>query len=707
MKAKIILCFLSLLLIPSIAFAVCCQCLSDCSGSVNEYTCEISWGCAYLPELDCYGGISCIIPSTSTTSSTTSTSSITTTTASLDPICCDLPSEGFCERITQSACTGQGGYPHPGYKCCSTGGMNSECMNVLVCPTTSSTTTSSTTSSTTTTTIASKGCCAFPDGTCGDDYTYPQCYEGSWTSGTQCCPDGTCQIPPCVTTGCCEFTDGTCGDGYTYLQCNYQGYWTQGTQCCPDGTCQYFPCVTTSSTTTSTTTTIDTTCGTGAGELCDGFNRAFCAPASYTPPNLECAGVCRYHFYPTGNTENNECTYPTPQCVCNKETACDPCIEGLTCISTGCVSCNNNPPTCEIELDCSNNYQCDCDSECASGHCCYSDTYGDMRCSADECDEISCTDELHHTDCPGCMACVNEVCVENIAKSLGKICNDCGNDADGNPIAACACWQGQCVPWYCDTACGEPTGECKIVVYPDFSCDSTYYGFDYQFSTPVYECITGLGQYAQPGSVCCCNSGTEEPECYDDNDCLDPSKPNCCPNHVCHECCTHDDCINNPDGSYCKAETLTCGCTNPLYHCQEPAQICPYNIAEKCSPVTYTCECGSCTYGADNAECDPAFPCCTGVPTPSGPGDESGIQYKCVEKGRLSAYLEWLCDPGTWYECNEENLDRIQAWDTYKYKCVYEDGYKWIDISNEIDWTSILNNIVQKIIISITGLKLF
>ena len=41
-------------------------------------------------------------------------------------------------------------------------------------------------------TVETEGCCAFPDGTCGDDYTYMQCYEGTWSPGTQCC-DGECR----------------------------------------------------------------------------------------------------------------------------------------------------------------------------------------------------------------------------------------------------------------------------------------------------------------------------------------------------------------------------------------------------------------------------------------------------------------------------------------------------------------------------------
>ena len=94
-----------------------------------------------------------------------------------------------------------------------------------------------------------------------------------------------------TSTGCCAFPDGTCGNDYTYLQCYYQGYWSSGTQCCPDGTCAA-SCVTTSSTTTSIDSchtsapwtwnycSPDCKCNAGEGD-CDtnaDCNTGYCAP---------------------------------------------------------------------------------------------------------------------------------------------------------------------------------------------------------------------------------------------------------------------------------------------------------------------------------------------------------------------------------------------------------------------------------------------
>lgn len=93
----------------------------------------------------------------------------------------------------------------------------------------------------------------------------------------------------------------------------------------------------------------------------------------------------------------------------------------------------------------------------------------------------------------------------------------------------------------------------------------------------------------------------------------------------------------------------------------------------------------------------------------SGAEGRGGVQFIC--KGTIENNL-WLCDTGTWIECNEDNVNKIQEWDNYKYQCVQEDGeFKWIDISEETgedsDLVSIFTGFINRVIIFVAGLRLF
>ncbi len=81
----------------------------------------------------------------------------------------------------------------------------------------------------------------------------------------------------------------------------------------------------------------------------------------------------------------------------------------------------------------------------------------------------------------------------------------------------------------------------------------------------------------------------------------------------------------------------------------------------------------------------------------------------CVDKRTVQnvGQVSYLCDPGVWVECNEDSLDTIQAWDNYQYKCVYDEKFKWIDVSEQSgsDIVSIAVDFIKKLLY-FTGFKL-
>jgi hypothetical protein len=109
---------------------------------------------------------------------------------------------------------------------------------------------------------------------------------------------------------------------------------------------------------------------------------------------------------------------------------------------------------------------------------------------------------------------------------------------------------------------------------------------------------------------------------------------------------------------------------------------CPGNIAEKCLS-TNICDCGTCDVGSDrNQACDTGF-CCTGN---NNIGPASGSS--CVSKATITNSV-WLCDPGTWFKCDEAGLNQVSEFNNRTFECVNKNGdYQWIETtqSSLVDW---------------------
>lgn len=306
------------------------------------------------------------------------------------------------------------------------------------------------------------------------------------------------------------------------------------------------------------------------GEFCDDTETCVeCNEDFPCPDGQQCVGgVCECPPSKPYKNSKGECvpclegTCPTGT-VCTKD-GCEPvdCEDGVyNVVKEKCVQCNNtgdckNPNEC-----CSDNNDCNC---CPG----FIRDYTTGLCIEEpDCDEDS--------DCPECMVCTSEGCVDIVCPP-GKVCVpgegcveecDCANPGCSNPGAACSPLpNGRCYCHACSGGCDDST-DCG----PDCYCN-------------------GSNQCAPNNCSGKCSDGTDcgpNCGCNDDGDCVPCDSVNCatdpencskilgcgCNGGNCEKKndCEEKDCSNSFDcGQDCTCDEAVCqDCAN--YSCADCA----------------------------------------------------------------------------------------------------------------------------------------
>lgn len=306
------------------------------------------------------------------------------------------------------------------------------------------------------------------------------------------------------------------------------------------------------------------------GEFCDDTETCVeCNEDFPCPDGQQCVGgVCECPPSKPYKNSKGECvpclegTCP-PGTVCTKD-GCEPvdCEDGVyNVVKEKCVQCNNtgdckNPNEC-----CSDNNDCNC---CPG----FIRDYTTGLCIEEpDCDEDS--------DCPECMVCTSEGCVDIVCPP-GKVCVpgegcveecDCANPGCSNPGAACSPLpNGRCYCHACSGGCDDST-DCG----PDCYCN-------------------GSNQCAPNNCSGKCSDGTDcgpNCGCNDDGDCVPCDSVNCatdpencskilgcgCNGGNCEKKndCEEKDCSNSFDcGQDCTCDEAVCqDCAN--YSCADCA----------------------------------------------------------------------------------------------------------------------------------------
>lgn len=99
----------------------------------------------------------------------------------------------------------------------------------------------------------------------------------------------------------------------------------------------------------------------------------------------------------------------------------------------------------------------------------------------------------------------------------------------------------------------------------------------------------------------------------------------------------------------------------------------------KCDPKTHTCQPAECYTNPDCLGEYPNLRCCDR--DPSLPEEiRSKGEGKCYDKGETIGKGEWICDPGKWVKCDENNLGEKAEFNGKTYICTIENGnYKWVE----------------------------
>lgn len=277
------------------------------------------------------------------------------------------------------------------------------------------------------------------------------------------------------------------------------------------------------------------------------------------------------------------CECPPSKPYKNSKGECVPCLEGTCPPGTVCTKDGCEPVDCEDGVynvvkekcvQCNNTGDCKNPNECCSDNndcnCCpgFIRDYTTGLCIEEpDCDEDS--------DCPECMVCTSEGCVDIVCPP-GKVCVpgegcveecDCANPGCSNPGAACSPLpNGRCYCHACSGGCDDST-DCG----PDCYCN-------------------GSNQCAPNNCSGKCSDGTDcgpNCGCNDDGDCVPCDSVNCatdpencskilgcgCNGGNCEKKndCEEKDCSNSFDcGQDCTCDEAVCqDCAN--YSCADCA----------------------------------------------------------------------------------------------------------------------------------------
>lgn len=259
----------------------------------------------------------------------------------------------------------------------------------------------------------------------------------------------------------------------------------------------------------------------------------------------------------------------------------DACVEGHII----CQDCGKCPPKPFKICPCSDSSDCtDCE-KCVGGLC--------VDLCAGKCDQGTCVDCTHDSECTLGKVCKNGKCECPAGKNLINERGECvACITDGNCGKCQVCYGGECIAKECDGTCDPNTGNCVDCINSG-NCIGRIDG---------KECCKGL--------ICDCCEGyvfnlalnrcVVKPECTLDIDCKECEicvagvcQPRICPQGTI---CIKDKCIE------------ICDCNNPT--CDRTSTCIRYN-ASTC--ICSKCE-GSCT---DSSSCGEGCYCNKGVCSPN------------------------------------------------------------------------------------------
>ena len=93
-------------------------------------------------------------------------------------------------------------------------------------------------------------------------------------------------------------------------------------------------------------------------------------------------------------------------------------------------------------------------------------------------------------------------------------------------------------------------------------------------------------------------------------------------------------------------------------------------VQMKCDPKTHTCQPAECYTNPDCLGEYPNLRCCDR--DPSLPEEiRSKGEGKCYDKGETIGKGEWICDPGKWVKCDENNLGETVHSCFYKPRAIF------------------------------------
>jgi len=289
----------------------------------------------------------------------------------------------------------------------------------------------------------------------------------------------------------------------------------------------------------------------------------------------------------------NERTYFPHPFNCSRFWECEPskahCLMECPATETGELYFNPDLNVCDWpdNVDCSNTEPCNCLpwQTCQEGVC-TPECAADTDCSGEDvCDQGSCV-QCSTGSCGKCGECVNHECVEP------DCCSD--NDCQGSGV----CTAGECVQeCTANSDCGPgelcTAGSCVPGCTEDSTC---------------------------PGCAPCVNGQCEEPECCQDKDCTDPSKPICSADHTCTAnsdgaCQKTEDC-EGYDG-VCDADLSNCSYCDIIDQVCKPGCTDSNNCDGFHCGVDHTCKPGLLSIVLDTQSC-------TGCQGSQGIKDEDG-----------------------------------------------------------------------------------